>query len=342
MDSRDLVATLCLTAPYQLEWRLSQAPALQPNQVRLRTLFSGISAGTELTQYRGTNPLLEKHFDPEHRLFFPTQTKAAYPLEGWGYEQVGQIIELGAAVQGLTLGSRVWGSWGHRSSVVLPEDMVRGRILPDQTLAHHGIFARIGAIALNPVHDAEIRLGDWVAVFGLGVIGLLIVQLCKASGAKVIAVDKLESRLAQAKRFGADVVFSDHAAEKIKRLTGFGADVCIEASGSYDALHQAIRAVAYNAKVITAGFMQGQAVGLALGEEFHHNRVQLICSQTSGVSPSLDHRWNRLRLEQTIMQQKLDFESLITHRFWYQEAARAFELLDQNQAQALQVVLEFP
>jgi hypothetical protein len=48
MDSRDLVATLCLTAPHRLEWRLSQALALQPNQVRLRTLFSGISAGTEL------------------------------------------------------------------------------------------------------------------------------------------------------------------------------------------------------------------------------------------------------------------------------------------------------
>jgi 2-desacetyl-2-hydroxyethyl bacteriochlorophyllide A dehydrogenase len=333
---------LTLTAPKSLEWREAALTPLLADEVRVRTLFSGISAGTELTQYRGTNPLLQKDFDQKSRLFVAAPEKPAYPLEGWGYEQAGEVVELGAGVTHLALGDRLWGSWGHRRFARLTEAVAAPRKLSHQPTLH-GIFGRIGAIALNPVHDGEIRLGDWVAVFGLGVVGLLALQLCRKSGAKVIAVDQIAARLQLAKQLGADVVLqAENAASQIKQITGRGADVCLEVSGSYHALHQAIRAAAYNSRVVCAGFMQGQGLGLALGEEFHHNRIQLICSQTSGVHPSLDHRWDRLRLEQTFMEQQLALEPLVSHRFSHLEADKAFGLLDQDPAAALQVVLEFP
>jgi 2-desacetyl-2-hydroxyethyl bacteriochlorophyllide A dehydrogenase len=346
MDCRDWVAVvnqiLTLTAPKTLEWREVGLLPLAGHELRVQTYFSGISAGTELTQYRGSNPLLQKAFDQRLRLFESAPDKAAFPLEGWGYEQAGQVVAVGTDVTQVAVGDRVWGSWGHRRFATLPEDVAAPRKLSQQPTLH-GIFGRIGAIALNPVHDGEIRLGDWVAVFGLGVIGLLALQLCKKSGAKVIAVDQIAPRLQLAKQLGADVVLNaENAASQIKQITGRGADVCLEVSGSYLALHQAIRAAAFNSRVVCAGFMQGEGLGLALGEEFHHNRIQLICSQTGGVHPSLDHRWDRLRLEQTFMEQSLPLEPLVSHRFSHLEADRAFGLLDQNPAEALQVVLEFP
>lgn len=337
---------IVFSAPKQLEFEDYPEPALQANQVRVRTLYSGISAGTELTQYRGTNPYLQKRFDPETRLFVEDRAGLAYPLKGFGYEQAGQISELGAGVSGLQVGQLVWGSWNHRSQVVLDESLVKPRLLPPGTDPRLGIFARIGAIALGPVHEADIHLGETVAIFGLGIIGLLAVQLARLNGATVIAVDGVDQRLEQARRLGAQVVDfrQENPAQAIKKLTGRGADVSLELSGSYQALHEAIRATAYNSKVVAAGFYQGEGAGLRLGEEFHHNRIQLLSSQIQGINPALDHRWDRLRLEQTVMrlaaEGQLEVLSLITHTFPFAQAAQAYQLLDQRPGEALQVVLD--
>ena len=74
---------------------------------------------------------------------------------------------------------------------------------------------------------------------------------------------------------------------------GRGADVCLELSGAYPALHEAIRATAHAGRVVAAGFYQGQADGLGLGEEFHHNRIQLVAAQVSGPTraPGMAGRW---------------------------------------------------
>ena len=339
---------LQLVEPRKLEWVARQARTLEPFEVRVRTLYSGISAGTELTQYRGTNPYLEKRWDAERKLFVSGDASQTYPLEGFGYEQVGEIVELGSSVTRLHVGQVVWGSWNHRTQTVLHEDIAAPRILEPGVNPLVGMFARIGAIALNPVHDAEIRVGDVVAVFGLGVPGLIAAQLARLNGGEVIAVDGVDRRLALARTLGLETLdFRDgDAAERIKAMSGNrGADVSLEITGSYRALHDAIRATAYNSRVIAAGFFQGDGIGLRLGEEFHHNRVSVVCSQTSGVSPSLDHRWDRLRLEQTVMRLaargSLQLEPLVSHTMPYQDAAQAFELLDNNPAEAVQVVLEF-
>jgi 2-desacetyl-2-hydroxyethyl bacteriochlorophyllide A dehydrogenase len=334
-------------APRRVELAEQAEPAPGPGEARVQTLYSGISAGTELTAYRGSNPYLNKRWDAGRRLFVDGATSLSYPVEGWGYEEAGRVAEVGPGVDGLAPGDVVYGTWGHRSSAVQAAERL-GRV-PDGVEPLAGIFARIGAIALNGVLDADIHVGEHVAVFGQGVPGLIATQLARLNGGTVIAVDAIPGRLELAARLGAahvvDVTRQD-AAEAIKALTGdHGADVSIEISGSYAALHSAIRSTAYNSRVVACGFFQGEGHGLFLGEEFHHNRVAVVCSQISGVRPDLQHRWDLRRLERTIMELqaagRLDLPALVSHVFGFERAAEAFQLLDERPADAVQVVLDF-
>jgi threonine dehydrogenase-like Zn-dependent dehydrogenase len=243
----------------------------------------------------------------------------------------------------------VYGTWGHRSEAITEASHVRQRILPAGAEPLFGIFSHIGATALNGILDSGIRLGETIAVFGLGVVGQLVCQLARLSGAQVIAVDLIPMRLQMAEQLGAHHVLDGRAgsaAEAIKRLTGGrGADICIEASGSTQALNEACRACARDARVVTLGFFQGAAQGLYLGEEFHHNRIQIICSQIGGVAPELQQRWDRLRLVHTFMllaaEGKLHLRPLITHIVPAPEAPTLFRLLDEAPADVLQAVLDF-
>lgn len=325
--------------------------ALRPNEVRIRTLFSGISTGTELTAFRGTNPYLNKRWDPVSRLFLddPAHESIRYPVVGWGYEEVGEVIEVGSDVHDVPVGSMIYGTWGHRTVHVMDIETARQRILPADADPILGIFSHIGAIALNGILDSAIRLGETVAVFGLGVVGQVVAQLAKLSGAEVIGVDLLPFRREMAERLGIDHTIdagAEPAAETIKRLTaGRGVDVSIEASGSARALHEAIRACAYSSKVVALGFFQGDALGLRLGEEFHHNRINLVCSQISGLAPELQHRWDRLRLVHTFMKLacagKIQLLPLITHTMPAADAPALFKLLDEHPDEVLQAAIDF-
>ena len=338
-----------ITAPRTAEVVQEDRQALGATEVRIRTLYSGISAGTELTAYRGSNPYLNKRWDEDDRLFVPGSTSIKYPVEGWGYEEVGEVIEIGASVTSVEVGDQIWGTWGHRSDTVQDEERAAARILPPGTDPRVGIFSQIGAIALNVILDADIHVGETAAVFGLGVPGQLVAQLARLNGARVIAVDGIASRRDLARRLGAHHVIDPEdgsVAERIRDLTeGRGADICLEVTGNYRALHEAIRSVAYSSRVVAAGFMQGEGAGLRLGEEFHHNRVAVIASQISGVAPALQHRWSRYRLASTAIglavEGRLDVTSLISHAMPVTQAAEAFRMLDQNPDKALQVILSF-
>lgn len=338
-------------APQQLGFKQEKEKALAANEVRIQTLYSGISAGTELTAYRGSNPYLRKRWDKERRLFVPDATATLrFPVVGWGYEECGRVVEIGRSVRDVAVGDVIYGAWGHRSHVVVKAAYAAQRILPPTLDPILGIFSQIGAIALNGVHDAAIRIGETVAVFGLGTPGQIVAQLAKRSGARVIGVDLFEHR----RQLALDLCAVDVAldarqgsiAEQIKALTNKkGADVCIEVSGAYPALHEAIRAAGYSAKVVALGFFQGEGKALYLGEELHHNRINVVCSQIYGVSPELTYRWNQLRLIATAIRLQaegvLNLRPLITHVVPFREAAEAFRLADCAPEQTVQVVLKF-
>ena len=341
---------LVFTAPRATGYQTIDDPPLKADEVRIKSLYSGISAGTELTFYRGTNPYLSKQWDGDRRLFVDGEGSTfAYPVLNLGYEEVGEVVEVGAAVTDVAVGARLFGTWGHRTHYIANLDYVRPRLMPPDAEPIFGIFSHLGAIALNGVHDANIMLGDTVAVFGMGALGQIVALMAQRSGAKVIAVDLHPSRLDMAKRLGADVTINaadDKPAETIKALTnGLGADVCIEVSGSTAALNEAIRAVTYSARVVAMGFFQGEARGLYLGDEFHHNRINLVCSQISGVAPAISNRWNKMRLWQTAVRLQidgiLDLRPLITHRAPFKRAGELYETLDQRPQDVVHAVLDF-
>jgi Threonine dehydrogenase and related Zn-dependent dehydrogenases len=339
------------TRPRTVEFESFEDPPLAPHEVRVRTLYSGISAGTELTAYRGSNPYISKQWDAKNRLFLTSEVPSQpYPLSGWGYEEVGEVIEVHPDVTPLKVGDIVYGTWGHRTHHILQEDYANKRIKPQGLDPILAIYSHIGPIALNGILDANIHVGETVAVFGLGVLGQVIAQLAKLNGARVFGVDMIEKRLELAKELRAiECGFNPKEgspAEQVKALTdGRGADVTIEVTGSAKALHEAVRATAYSARVVALGFFQGEAQGLLLGEEFHHNRIQLVCSQIGNVDPVLSYRWDRIRLIHTIMDLQtkgsLNLRPVITHVIPFKQAAQGFQILDETPEQALQVVLEF-
>ncbi len=340
-----------MRGPRKIDIEQFEDPIPGPAEVRVRTLRSGISAGTQLTLYRGTSPFSRKRFDAALRLFAPAgEPPAMYPIEGCdAYEEVGRVDRVGEGVTSPRVGDIVYGGWGHRSAVKLLATEAASSVLPPELDPVCGVFSQIGSIALNAILDADIHVGETVAVFGQGVPGQIVSQLARLSGARVIVVDPDEGRLAVATRLGAHLACSPvrlDVAREIRTLTGGrGADLCIEISGSPAALHEAIRSACYNGRVVCSGFFPGSSDGLFLGEEFHHNRIQLVCSQIKRVSPALAHRWNHQRLARTVMDLqrdgRLDLRSLVTHVIPVREAARAYQLLDCAQEPSLQVVLAF-
>ena len=341
---------LVLVGARQLAFEAQDVRALQPSELRIQTLLSGISAGTELSQYRATSPFMSRQWDQANRVFRDGSPPSwTFPVRNLGYEEVGEIVEVGAAVTRLKPGDRVYGTWGHRTHHVWSEDDAAARLLPAGADPRIGIFSHIGAVALNGAHDARIRMGDLVVVFGLGVPGQIVIQAARASGATVVGVDPVASRRAMAEQLGADRTLDPTVApvsDVIKSETlGRGADICIEVSGVPAALAEAMRTVAYASRVVAMGFFQGEARGLHLGDEFHHNRIELISSQISGVAPDASHRWSKLRLWQTAVrlqhEGRLNLLPLITDTVPFAEAPALFNRLDKGDPAILQSVLDF-
>jgi 2-desacetyl-2-hydroxyethyl bacteriochlorophyllide A dehydrogenase len=337
------------SAPRVAEVVTVDDPVPGPGEVLLETAYSGISAGTELTAYRGSNPYLSRVWDADRRLFVPGGSTQSYPLDGWGYEEVGRVVAAGSTEDEDLIGRWVWGAWGHRSHAVRAAAYARARVLANGDARSTGVFAKIGAIALNSVLDADIHVGETVVVFGAGVPGQITAQLARLNGGQVVVADPVEGRRRLASRLGATAALdpgSEDVAGVVRELTeGRGADVVIEMSGAYQALQEAVRTVAYSSRVVAAGFFQGEGLALRLGEEFHHNRVAVVGSQISGVSPQLRHRWDELRMSRTALQLaaagRLALDELVSHVLPDTEAPAAFEMLDRDPRDALQVVLDY-
>ncbi len=345
---------LQLTAPRTLALVPYEDRPLQPNEIRAQALYSGISHGTELNLYRGTSPFHDKRFDPDLRLFVPSADKPSYPMR-LGYEWVGRVIAVGEEVTAFQPGDLVHLPFPHRETHTFPADGHTSlgpiRPLPRDFPPERGVVLALAGVALQAIHDAHIKVGDRVAVFGLGAIGLLTVQLARLNGASWIdAVDPLPTRRRLAERLGADRTLDPTACDvgsAIKTASPQrGADVAIEVSGHYQALHEAIRSVRMAGTVVAAGYYQGGGAALRLGEEWHHNRITMISSMGVWGCPHRDYpAWDRGRVHQTVVELvaagRLRVDELITHRFPFERAAEAYALIDQRPEEAVKAILVY-
>ncbi len=345
---------LQLTAPRTLTLVPYEEASLGPNQVRAQALYSGISHGTELNLYRGTAPFHTKRFDPELRLFVEAADHQPYPTK-LGYEWVGRVIEVGEEVRDFQVGDLVHLPFSHRETHTFAADAQTSlgpvRPLPPDFPPERGVILALAGVALQAIHDAHIKTGDRVAVFGLGAIGLLTIQLARLNGAAWIdAVDPIPARRALAERLGADRTLDPTACDvgwEIKTASPHrGADVAIEVSGHYPALHQAIRSVRMAGTVVAAGYYQGEATALRLGEEWHHNRITMISSMGVWGCPHRDYpAWDRGRIHQTVIELtaagRLHVDDLITHRIPFEQAAEAYKLIDEHPEEVVKVVLTY-
>lgn len=341
---------LLLAKDFELVFKDYDEPLLQPHEVRAKALMSAISHGTEINLYRGTSPFHDKRFDPEKRLFVADEKQQAYPTS-LGYEWVGEVVEVGENSEHYRVGDIAHLPKPHREThTFIPDEMAKLGVvapLPSEIVPEQAIFLASTSIALQAIHDARIKVGDHVTIFGLGLLGLLSVQLAKLNGAtRIDAIDPIATRRDLAKASGAthvyDPINSDVGAE-VKSQTA-GADVAIEFSGNYSALHNAIRSVRMAGRVVAAGFYQGGAAALNLGEEWHHNRVTMVSSTRAWGNPHRDYPlWSRPRLRETaidlLASKRLSVEGLLTHTIPYEQAQKAYSLIDNGASDVLKVAL---
>lgn len=341
-----MVRAVFITGPKKAEIRDYQVGVISEEEVKIKTLFTGFSSGTEMNIYRGTAPFYRKKFDPDLHLFLESDEVWSYPIR-YGYINIGKVMELGSKVTSLQKEDVIFSYQPHQTeSIVKVSDAIK---LPKDIDPVLGVFIANINTTFNGILDSHINLGETVTIFGCGLLGQLLIQQAKLSGAaQIIAIDILDKRLDIALASGADIVLDPKKekdiALKIRGLTNnIGSDVVIDVSGSDKALNEAIRTTAFQGTVVAMSWYQKEASNLFLGDEFHHNRVTIKCSQAGSVDLTLSHRWNDQRRINTVLKllEILKLKELISHRFNFTEIVSAYELIDQHPEEVLQVVVEY-
>ena len=325
---------LWLTAPRTAEFRPERVPPPEPGEVRVRTMVSAISHGTEMLVYRGEVPT-------DLPLDLPTLAgDYAFPIK-YGYASVGRVLDAG--VEHLSPGDLVFVHHPHQDVFVVPADLPVP--LPEGTDPAIGLFFANLETALSVVHDTPLRLGETVLVFGQGVVGLLVTQLLKLAGAgKVLAVEPLKKRRELAFEVGADETFEpgeDLRGRILAATAGRGADVAVEASSSGAALQAAVDAVATEGTVVVASWYGTKPVTLSLGGHFHRGRVRLHSSQVGRMNPELGTRWDLARRTEFVLGllHRLRLKEIISHHIPFEDAPEAYRLVDESPNEAVQAIL---
>jgi threonine dehydrogenase-like Zn-dependent dehydrogenase len=314
------VRSIGVTAPGCPAMLEDAEPDPGPGQAWVHTRWSGISAGTEVAQVRGTDPHHRVGWDPELRAFGPGGRLSGYPVRGLGYMEVGQVTESRTAA--LAEGSLVAMAYGHRTGRCVDPAQAVVVPVPDDLDPVLGIYlAQMGPICVNGLlHataafagpgagiDAGVR-GRHVLVTGGGVIGLLSALLAVQHGAaEVVVAEPSAGRRAVAAALGLaavgdapDVDMDGGAWRAVKERWrhgpgDHGADLVLQCRGHDTALATALKALRPQGVVVDLGFYQGGAAEVRLGEEFHHNGLSVVCAQISRVPRGMAGAWPRAAL----------------------------------------------
>ena len=313
---------LCV-GPRQLEFREYKEATLKEGEVRIRSDFGAAKHGTEMQAYKGYGAQ-RGNWDSELTLFKRAEGNVNIYPSGPGNMIVGTIIETGAGVKTLAVGDRAlcYGSF-KQTHVKTPEGDPYRRCwkVPSAVAWQSAVCLDPADFAAAAVRDGNVRIGDAVAIFSMGAIGLAAVQLAKMAGASpVIALDPIPIRLEAARALGADVALDPSkcdAGAEIKKLTNKrGVDVAIEYSGSVPGMMGALRAVAFGGTVVAGAAPPAYAAGLDFGGEAHLNRPNIIFSRACS-EPNREHpRWNETRIYELcwrlICDGKLKGEQIVT------------------------------
>lgn len=359
----DEIHTLSIDGPGRVSLVAEDAGEVPEGGLRVRTLYSGVSAGTELTYVKGVNPYLNCGWDPELGLFTNGGRALRYPVRGIGYMQVGQVVASRTRV--VEEGTLVAMAYGHRTGYVA--DPMADRIvqLPPGFDPLLGIYvAHMGPICANGLLHAAADLygpavhglgdgvrGRRVAVTGAGVVGLLVALFAQEHGAaEVVVVDGTEERLRVARALGARTLrYDEDPAVVLKRRWRHGprdrgADVVFQCRGRASALATALRLLRPQGSVIDLAFYPHGADEVRLGEEFHHNGLTLRCAQIGRVPRGLGHMWDRERLShetiELLRRRGVALrEHVITDVVEFGEAPRLLRELAVGRRHAVQAVL---
>ena len=263
-----------IRSPGSAEIQSETLAPLAPGEVQVRTLFSGISRGTESLVYSGSVP--QSQYEAMRAPFqsgdFPGPVK-------YGYISIG-VIEEGPADR---VGERVFCLYPHQdryrvpgsAALPLPADLPPGR----------AVLAANMETAINALWDAAPTVGDRILVIGAGVLGLLVAWLCRQiPGAEVTLIDVNPARGDIARTWGLPFALqADPGAE---------ADLVIHASGNPAGLEQALNAAGREATIVELSWYGNRRVPLPLGEAFHSRRLLLKSSQVGRVPPHRSVRWD--------------------------------------------------
>ena len=355
---------------------LTDVPVPRPgrNEVLIQSTRSLISSGTErmlvdfgragwlekVRQQRGrVRDVIEKaKTDGIGPTIEAVQAKLDQPIP-LGYCNVGTVLAVGSDVHGLAVGDRVVSNGPHAEVVLVPRNLCAR--VPPGVSDDAASFAVLGAIALQGIRLAAPTLGECFVVTGLGLIGLLTVQLLRANGCKVLGIDPDPSKAVLAQQFGADIVDvargQDPLALALPFSSGQGVDgVLVTASTSSSVpVSQAAKMCRKRGRIVLVG-----VAGLALDRaDFYQKEIsfQVSCSYGPGrYDPEYEEkghdypigfvRWTEQRNFEAVLALmdagRIDIAPLITHRFAFAEAAAAYDLLTDDSESHLGILLEHP
>ncbi|WBB81168.1 zinc-binding dehydrogenase [Micromonospora sp. WMMD882] len=359
---RDRVVVV--SGPGRVDLVERDADPLPDGGVRVETLYSGVSAGTELSYVKGTNPYLNVTWNADLGLFQAGAASTPYPVRRLGYMQVGRVVE--SATPAIPVGTVGALTYGHRTGGVL--DPLRERFvpLPDDLDPLLGVYvAHMGPICANGLLHAAADLygpqarslsdgvaGRRVAVVGGGVVALLTALFAKRHGAaSVVVLDPTPQRRQVAETLGLETLDPDADDPAVVLKTRWahaagdrGADVVFQCRGQAWALRLALRLLRPQGAVVDLAFYQDGADQVRFGEEFHHNGLSLRCAQIGRVPRGLAPTWDRERLSAETVELLRDRgdlirKHLVTAVVPFDGAPALLTGLAERRRQELQVVL---
>lgn len=267
-EERDAATAWWTVAPGSGEFRPAPLPPRSDGEASVRTLWTGVSRGTESLVARGQVPVSERE-----RMRAPFQEgDFPFPVK-YGYLNVGVVEDGPPDVRGRT----VFALYPHQSRFVVPAEALA--VVPEGVPARRAVLAGAVETAVNVLWDARALVGDRIVVVGAGMIGGAIARVARGiPGADVTVVDVDESKRSVADALGVRFAPAEGPIGE--------ADVVIESSGSAEGLQLALRAAPADGEVVVASWFGDRPVPLELGADFHSRRLAIRSSQVGAVASS--------------------------------------------------------